>query len=170
MGSALIYVDPEAEAFVTVSGGDGDGYSSIYDDNNAEGVGYGCGTSPGSGEIDDRRRCYGFGVGEGIAAGRDHFIGSETESAGRGRGSGDGSGNEDGTGNGSVSSDDWAGLLGLGAFCGKKVYTINNRPTLIDAVHGDHANGRILMGDMTTKECRIAKHGNAFEISEITAE
>ena len=56
----------------------------------------------------------------------------------------------------------YGSLRCLGAYCGSKVYSIDCVPTLIDAVLGSYAKGRILMEDMTTRPCYIAKGGQSF--------
>ena len=82
------------------------------------------------------------------------------DGSGYGYGSGDGSG--DGSGSGSGSGYGYASMRHLGAYCGSKVYFIDCVPTLIDAVFGPYAKGRILMEDMTTRPCYIAKEGQSF--------
>lgn len=81
---------------------------------------------------------------------------------GDGSSSGDGSGSGSGSGDGSGSGHSFGGLMALGAYCGSKVYNIDDVPTLIDVVFGSYAKGRILMDDMTTRVCYIAKDGNTF--------
>ena len=71
-----------------------------------------------------------------------------------------GSGSGYGSGFGSCSGD--GSLRSLGAYCGSKVYDIDAVPTLIDAVLGPYAKGRILMDDMTTRPCYIAKEMGKF--------
>lgn len=74
--------------------------------------------------------------------------------------SGDGSGYGYGYGDGYGYG--YGRLRYLGAYCGSKVYAIDDVPTLIDAVLGSYAKGRILMDDMTTRPCYIAKEGRFF--------
>ena len=81
---------------------------------------------------------------------------------GYGYGYGDGYGSGDGYGYGDSYDRSNGSLLCLGAYCGSKVYSIDCVPTLIDAVLGSYAKGRILMGDMTTRPCYIAKEGESF--------
>ena len=67
---------------------------------------------------------------------------------GYGFGSGSGSGSGDGN--------------GIKEFNGRKVYDIDNVPTLIYAVKGDAAKGAMLGRDLTLKDCWIARRGNFF--------
>lgn len=69
-------------------------------------------------------------------------------------GSGSGSGSGDGYGDGYGS--------GIKEFNSRKVYDIDNVPTLIYAVKGDAAKGAVLGRDLTLKDCWIAKRGNLF--------
>ena len=70
--------------------------------------------------------------------------------------SGYGSGYGYGSGSGSGSG------YGIKEFNGKKVYQIDDVPTLIDSVHGNYAKGHILQSDFTLTPCYIAKDGNFF--------
>ena len=83
-------------------------------------------------------------------------------SSGDGFGSGYGFGSGSGSGDGSGFGDGDGSLRSLGAYCGSKVYDIDAVPTLIDAVLGPYAKGRILMDDMTTRPCYIAKEMGTF--------
>lgn len=129
----LICIDPQAEAFASVSSGWGSGWGS------------------------------GFGLGSGWCRGSDDGCGWC-----RGSGLGSGSGSDDGWGFGSDdglgygSGGGYGELFSLGAYCGSKVYNIDDVPTLIDVVFGSYAKGRILMDDMTTRVCYIARDGNTF--------
>ena len=102
-----------------------------YDD--YYGSGDGCGDGYGSGDGS------GYGFGDGF-----------------GDGSGDGSGYGDGFGDGSGDgfSDDDDGVT---LFVGDAVSMVDGVPTIIDHVHGNVAKGRILMADLTTKNCYIVK-------------
>ena len=42
----------------------------------------------------------------------------------------------------------------------QKVYKIDGVSTIIDSVHGNYANGKILRDDLTVRECFIAKCGS----------
>ena len=48
------------------------------------------------------------------------------------------------------------------AFCGKAVHRIDGIPTIIDRVHGNIAQGRILRRDLTTQKCYIARNDRHF--------
>ena len=108
-------------------------------DGSGDGYGYDDGSGDGSGSGDG----YGYDDGSG-------------DGSGYGSGYGSGSGYGDGSGYGCDR------LCALGAYCGSKVYAIDGVPTLIDAVLGSYAKGRILMDDMTTRPCYIAKEGRVF--------
>ena len=71
---------------------------------------------------------------------------------GNGNGNGDGYGYGDGDGDGS----------GLKAYGGRKVYYIDNTPTLIDQVRGDIARGFIVKRDLSLDPCFVARFGNSF--------
>ena len=71
-------------------------------------------------------------------------------------GSGSGYGYGDGSGSGDGSGD------GIKEFNGRKVYYIDNVPTLIYAVKGDAAKGAVLGKDLTLMDCWIARRGNFF--------
>lgn len=47
-------------------------------------------------------------------------------------------------------------------FCGKDLHWIDGVPTIIDRVHGNIAQGRILLRNMTTKKCYIARNDRYF--------
>ena len=66
-------------------------------------------------------------------------------------GYGDGSGSGDGDGSGSGS---WK------AINGKRIYYIDDLPTVIESVHVNHARGFIVGKDLTLRPCFIARHGN----------
>ena len=70
---------------------------------------------------------------------------------GDGDGDGSGYGSGDGSGDGEIKR-----------YNGQDVYSIDWVLTLIDAVHGNYARGRIIQGDLTTRDCFIAKKGNYF--------
>lgn len=97
----------------------------------------------------------GDGSGDGYGDGYGYDDGS-------GDGSGYGSGDVSGSGSGYDDGYGYGRLCALGAYCGSKVYAIDDVPTLIDAVLGSYAKGRILMDDMTTSPCYIAKEGRVF--------
>ena len=95
----------------------------------------------------------GSGYGDGYGSGYGDGYGS-------GYGSGDGSGYGDGDGYGSGYGDGSGD--GIKRYNGQDVYSIDGVLTLIDAVHGNYARGRIIQGDLTTRDCFIAKKGNYF--------
>ena len=101
------------------------------------GSGYGDGYGSGSGSG------YGYGSGYGSGSG-----------SGSGYGYGDGDGDGDGYGYG---SDD-----GLVAFAGKKVYYVDNIPTIFHSVHRNYAKASIVKNDLTTEDCFIARVGDSF--------
>ena len=82
-----------------------------------------------------------------------------------GTGYGDGSGYGDGYGSG----DGYGDGCGVGfqqkhikAFCGKAVHQIDGIPTIIDRVHGNIAQGRILRDNLTTQKCYIVRNDRYF--------
>ena len=74
----------------------------------------------------------------------------------RGSGSGDGYGYGYGSGYGSGDG------YGLKEYNGETVWHVDGVPTLIDHVHGDYAQGRIVNSDLTTTPCYIARVENCF--------
>ena len=76
-----------------------------------------------------------------------------------GGGYGDGAGCGDGDGGGC-----WVGFQQqhIKAFCGKAVHQIDGIPTIIDRVHGNIAQGRILRRDLTTRKCYIVRNDRHF--------
>ena len=123
---------------------------------------------------------YGYGDGSGTGSGYCSGTGSGYcygDGYGYGDGSGDGSGYGDGSGDGSVYGHGNGCGTGSGygygyghgfqpkhikAFCGKAVHKIDGVPTIIDRVHGNIAQGRILHKNMTTKKCYIARNDRYF--------
>lgn len=82
---------------------------------------------------------------------------------GNGYGSGDGNGYGDGYGNGYGCGDgDGSRQKNVKAFCGKDLHWIDGVPTIIDRVHGNIAQGRILLRNMTTKKCYITRNDRYF--------
>ena len=81
---------------------------------------------------------------------------------GSGYGSGDGSGYGSGDGYGDGYGDGSGYGSGLISFNGEKVWYVDGVPTLIDHVRGDHAVGRIILDDLTTEPCYIARVENCF--------
>jgi hypothetical protein len=79
-----------------------------------------------------------------------------------GSGYGDGSGSGSGSGYGDGSGDGSGDGYGINEFNGRKVYDVDNVPTLIYAVRCNVAKGAVLQKDLTLKDCWIAKRGNFF--------
>ena len=88
---------------------------------------------------------------------------------GYGDGAGCGDGDGGGYGDGAGCGDGDGGGCGVGfqqqhikAFCGKAVHLIDGLPTIIDRVHGNIAQGRILRRDLTTRKCYIVRNDRHF--------
>ena len=90
----------------------------------------------------------GYGYGDGYGDGSGY---------GYGDGSGDGSGYGDGDGCGVGFQQKH-----IKAFCGKAVHQIDGIPTIIDRVHGNIAQGRILRDNLTTQKCYIVRNDRYF--------
>ena len=104
---------------------------------------------------------YGYGYGDGYGDGYGYGDGSGD---GYGYGYGDGSGDGYGYGYGYGYGD------GLISFNGKKVYYIDEMPTVIEKVHGNLAKGFTINSDLTVRGCFIAKGENKFAHGEKAAE
>lgn len=95
---------------------------------------------------------------------------SVSSGSGDGFGSGDGYGSSYGYGSGSGYGDDYGDGYGsgydygngVGEFQGKRVYNIDDEPTIIDSIHGNIAKGYILNADFTLEECYVAKAENRY--------
>lgn len=122
--------------FLEVPHDDGYGKGSGCGDGFGDGCGFGCG--------------FGFGDGSGYGSGCGSGFGF-SDGDDSGYGSGFGFGFSDGDGSGDVTS-----------LAGDPVNMVDNVPTIIDHVHGNVAKGRILMTDLTTKDCYIAKSEDAI--------
>lgn len=131
------------DQFAEVINGSDVDYDIISDD----GCGYGYG--------------YGFCYGDGSGSDYD-FCSNDVCGHGYGYGNGFGSGLENGAGRG--CGDDNGDEIAY--FCGQKVYQIDDVSTLVDYIYGNVAKGRILRGDLTTKNCYIVKQGNLFAHGE----
>ena len=101
-------------------------------------------SGPGEGDGSGYSSGYGFGDGKG---------------SGSGSGYGDGSGFGSGCGGGSGCDFQQQHIK---AFCGKAVHQIDGIPTIIDRVHGNIAQGRILHRDLTTHKCYIVRGDRHF--------
>ena len=120
--------------FLEVTSGDGRGSGDGDGDGRGSGDGYGDGCGDGCGSCDG----YGDGYGDGS-------------------GYGDGCGTGDGSGCGVGFQQQH-----IKAFCGKDVHQIDGIPTIIDRVHGNIAQGRILSGNLTTQKCYIVRNDRHF--------
>ena len=83
---------------------------------------------------------------------------------GYGDGDGDGSGYGDGDGSGYGSGYGYGDGDGYGisSFNGRKVYTIDGTPTLIDSIRGNIAKGAVLRDDLILQPCYVVKENNLF--------
>jgi hypothetical protein len=120
--------------------GDGDGYSS--GDGDGDGSGYGPGSGGGYGEGD------GYGPGSGGGSGDGYGSGY-----GPGNGDGYGSGSGYGSGYGSGDGDGYK----INSHNGKRVYYVDDVPTIINSIHGNLAKGCMIGDDMQLTKCYIAK-------------
>ena len=105
---------------------------------------------------------YGYGYGYGYGDGSGFGDGSGS-GYGDGYGDGSGSGYDDGSGDG---SGDGYGYGKLKSYNHRKVYYIDDIPTLIDSVRRNVARGCIVNKDKTTTSCFIVRVGNYFAHGE----
>lgn len=121
-------------------------------------VGYGCGNASGCGAL-------GFGNGCGLSNGCGYGDGD-----GEGAGS-YGGGRRGGTGRSFITYrlHSYEGMgsglnhcAGIKEYCGKQIYRIDGLVTIIDAVKGNIARGRIIHDDLTAIDCYIIKKGDFF--------
>lgn len=98
-------------------------------------IGYGSGYGSGSGDGFDDGSGFGFGDGSGY-------------------GSGDGSGSGDGFGDGYRD--------GIKEIDGKKIYMIDDTPTIFTSIRGNVAKGYIVQSDLQFKPCFVVKENNQF--------
>lgn len=124
------------EKWISNNFGDGSGSS-----------GYGSGTIAGSGSGSG----YGYGSGSGSGSGYSYSYGY-----GGGPGSGSGSGDSYGSGDGSGSGYD-----GIKTVNGKKIYLIDNIPTLVKKSKYNVLFGWIFRRDFTLQRCYVVK-GNGY--------
>ena len=117
----------------------------------SDGSGYGYGYGYGSGSSDGDGYGYGYGYGSG-----DGYGSSD------GYGSGSGSSDGDGYGSGSGYGYGYGYGSGLKSYNHRKVYYIDDEPTLIDSVRGMVAKGYLVNRDKTLTPCYIVRHGNSF--------
>ena len=129
----------------------GDGYGKGYGYGASSGFGYGYGDAEGS------------GYGRGSGAGSGYVVGfGNSKGYSNGFGNSDGSGNGYGHSNGSGSGygdDDGNGIKEIR---GRKVYMVDNTPTLITSVRDNIAQGFILQSDLQLEHCFIVKENNMF--------
>jgi hypothetical protein len=105
----------------------------------------------------------GYGSGDGSGSGSGSGSGDGTgDGDGDGDGDGTGDGTGDGSGSGSGDGDGSGSGYGIKEFNGRKVYDIDRVQTLIYAVRGNVAKGAVLRGDLTLRDCWIARRGNFF--------
>ena len=102
-----------------------------------------------------------YGSGDGYGSGYGSGSGY-----GYGSGSGSGYGSDYGDGYGSGYDNDCA----IKNFCGERVFTIDDTPTIIRSVHGNLAKGFVLQDDFKLIPCYIAKHDNMFAHGETIKE
>ena len=133
------------KAFLSVDHGYGSGYGSGDGSGYGDGYGSGYGSGDGSGYGDG----YGYGDGSGYGYGDGSGYGD-----GDGDGYGDGSGYGDGYGSGYGD--------GLDNINGKKIYRIDDTPTIISSVKGNVAKGYIVQSDLSLTPCFVAKGNNLF--------
>ena len=123
------------------------------------GSGYGSGSGDGSGDGDGSGYGSGSGSGDGYGSGY-----------GSGSGDGAGSGYGDGAGYGSGYGS------GLKSYNHRRVFYIDDQPTLIDAIVGDYATGAIVRDDLTLRPCYVARchgyfaHGDTLRQAQADAE
>ena len=109
------------------------------------GRGYGKGKGDGYGNGDGRGAGFGYGNGKGTSCGY-----------GYGYGGGNGGGNRYGKGYG--DSDN----TGLKEINGKKVYIVDETPTIFTSIRGNVAQGFIVQWNLQLTPCFIVKENNKF--------
>ena len=147
-------LEDRIKRFLAIDSGDGYGYG--FGDGDGSGSGFGYGDGSGSG--------YGFGYGSGYGDGSgfgdgDGYGFGYGDGYGFGYGFGYGSGYGDGSGYGYGDGD-------LKSYNHRKVYYVDDVPTLIDNVRGMVAQGYIINRDKTLTPCYIVRHGNSFAHGE----
>jgi hypothetical protein len=78
-----------------------------------------------------------------------------------------GQGDGDGTGSGDTGSDF---IQGIKEFDGHEVHYIDGMPTVITSVKGDYAQGYVILHDLTTSNCWIARSGDCYAHGETLKE
>jgi hypothetical protein len=147
------------EKFLTVINGNNFGYGFGGGDGGATGHGTGYGFGKGSGHGGN----FGDGYGNGFWDGSGYGFG---DGNGSGSGSGFGFGDGDGSGDGDGCGDGCGDGSNLKSYNNNKVYYIDDIPTVIKLIRGNIAKGFIVNGDLTTKDCYIAKVDNYFAHGE----
>ena len=120
-----------------------------YGDGCGSGSGYGYNYSSGYND------CDGNGCGSGCGNGNDYNNGY-----GKGYGYGNGGGNRYGKGYGGGNGD--SDNTGLKEINGKKVYIVDETPTIFTSIRGNIAQGFIVQSDLQLTPCFIAKENNKF--------
>ena len=149
--------------------GNGNGYGYGYGNGYGNGDGNGNGNGNGNGYGDGNGNGYGYGYGNGNGYGDGYGYGN-----GNGYGDGDGDGNGNGYGNGYGNGDGngygygngYGDGDGISEYDGKRVYNIDNVPTIIENIKGDIAKGYTIRNNTRLVECFIAKCGGFFAHGE----
>lgn len=148
-------IEAKIQRFIGAGTGFDYGYGSGY--------GSGCGFGSGSGFVSDD----GFGSddGKGYGSGQDEesgsgFISGDGDGAGIGYGSNSGVGYGDGTGFGYGTVYKYG--YGLKTYNDNPVYYIDGKPTIINQLHGNIAEGFYIQSDLTLLPCFVAKVGDCF--------
>ena len=110
-------------------------------------------------------RFLGYGSGDGSGDGNGDGYG-DGKGNGKGYGDGNGKGNGDGYGKGNGYGYGKGNGYGISEYDGKRVYNIDNVPTIIENVKGDVAKGYTLRNNTQLVECFIAKCGGFFAHGE----
>ena len=81
---------------------------------------------------------------------------------GHGYGYGSGYGHGYGSGHGSDYGYGYGSGHGIKAFCGKKIYLVDDIQTIIESARGNAARGYILQSDLTLAPCYVVKEDGKF--------
>ena len=103
----------------------------------------------------------GYGSGDGYGDGSGSGSGSG-DGYGYGSGSGYGYGDGSGYGYGDGDGDGYGYGYGLDKLNGKKIYRIDETPTIISSVKGNVAKGYIVQSDLSLTPCFVVKGNNLF--------
>ena len=140
---------------IGVGSGGGKGYGRII----GSGIGDGSGSGTGYGRIIGSGIGYGYGDGNGIGF-VNRFGNGNGDGCGEGYGLGSGNGYGGGDGYGDGNGDGFG--YGIAEIEGHKVYDVDNTPTIITAVHGNVAQGYLLLHNTRLIPCYIVKEANKF--------